>query len=112
MAEGALTEVASYEDEAEARLAARRLIEAGVGAEVAEGVEPGDDEHPAGRVWLVQVLHEDVPRACAALGVAPPEDLPEEEPTGTPWKMILGIWLAAMIIIPLLAFWFTYKMGS
>ena len=83
------------------------------GGEVAdaEATPAGGDVATEGR-WCVQVLAEDVRRACAVIGIDPPEDVPDDEPSGTPWKLLLGLWLAALIILPLLAFWITITLGS
>jgi hypothetical protein len=107
-----LASVVTYGDEEQARAAARRLVEAGIGAQVTAATQPGDGEGPAAAVWHVEVLPDDMGRACSHLGIDPPEDLPDDEPAGTPWKLIIGIWLAAMVVVPLVAFWLTYKLGS
>lgn len=62
--------------------------------------------------WVVQVLVEDAVRACEVLGLDPPEAVPEPEPPRAPWKLVLLIWLAALIIIPLLAFFITINVAS
>lgn len=119
-----LAAVNEYATEAEARDAAATLVESGVGATV----EPVPSEQPGGGsgdgpsgAYRVMVLDHEVVRASRLLDleVADDEeevlvqdlDTPLEKPKA-PWKQILLIWLAAMIILPILAFTFTYWVVS
>lgn len=107
-----LAKVTGHDDEADARASARRLVEAGIGAEVVAAVTESDGGPPV-RAWEVRVLPEDQRRACEHLGVEVPAEVVEAEEaaagTRPPWKSILLIWLVAMIVIPLLAFWITVQ---
>ena len=102
-----------HRDQEAARASAGMLVERGIGATVAEVVPPADDEEAvAAGPWCVQVLPEDHVRACEVLGLEVPEpDEPEKPPTA-PWKIMLGVWLVAMIVLPLLAFWLTVNLGD
>jgi hypothetical protein len=95
----------------DARERARQLVEHGLGATVAEVGEPAGFE--------VRVLPGDVERAAELLGGPPsvetgagvgePEEsgpIPTvaEDTAPIPWKMLIAIWVAAMIAIPLVAF--------
>ena len=51
-------------------------------------------------------------RACELLGVDPPALDDDDASTGPPWKVIIGVWLVAMIVVPLLAFWLTLQIAS
>jgi hypothetical protein len=97
---------------ADARERARELVEHGLGATVAEVAEPVGFE--------IRVLPGDAGRAAELLGGAPPAAEtgpgageadesgplpPEPEATPpVPWKMLIAIWIAAMIAIPFVAF--------
>lgn len=108
-----LAMVTGHDEEADARAAARRLVEAGIGAEVIAAASRPEGEPPA-HAWEVRVLPEDQRRACEHLGVEAPAEVVEAEDasarTSPPWKSILLIWLVAMIVIPLLAFWITVQL--
>lgn len=113
MVDDGLAAAASYDDRAAAERSARSLVEAGIGADVREQVLPGDGDGPATSQWRVEVLRDDLARACQHLGVEPLDELPEDDaPTGTPWKAIVAIWLVAMIVVPLFAFWLTVRLNS
>jgi hypothetical protein len=120
-----LVPVARLADGDEAREVARRLVERGIGASVrpagpsapGTGHGPGDVE--------VRVLPEERGRALAILGGDADEPGSLPTPGGTqagtaaigsaadgpvrperlpvPWKSVLAIWLAALVIIPLVA---------
>ena len=104
--------VIDCDERAAADAAAARLVAAGIGATVDLFVPPPAESPPEGPPsqdgrWVVQVLDVDHVRACEVLGLAAPE--PEEPPRRElpRWVMILLIWTAAMITLPLLAFWIT-----
>jgi hypothetical protein len=103
---------------ADARDRARHLVEHGLGATVAEVSAPSGFE--------VRVLPEEALRAAELLGAASgteaegvttpaapapesgePVEAPLERPP-VPWKLLLAIWLAAMIVLPAVAFLGTY----
>ena len=89
---------------------------AGDGASDAAGGPPEPDEQgetdEQGERWVLNVLAEDALRACEVLGIEPPAEVPEPEPAQVPWKAVLLVWLAALIIIPLLAFFITINVAS
>ena len=104
--------VAIYEAEDRALAAARQLVSSGLGADVAparvalaEGDEPTD-------AFQLRVVGDDLVRACELLGVDPPALEDDDASTGPPWKVIIGVWLVAMIVVPLLAFWLTLQIAS
>jgi hypothetical protein len=86
----------------------------------ADAGDPGEPPPEVVRGFAVLVLDHDARRASTILGLAEPEDRPEANPVEpmkpvrakTPWGRVLLIWLAAMIIIPLVAFWLTYEISS
>jgi len=112
MAEQVFVAVTDFATEGEAERRAVRLVSDGIGASVAHGSQPAesDDEPPEIR-WQVMVLTGDRVRACEVLGLPVPEDL-QEAPPQMPWKTILAIWLAAMIILPLAAFYLTVSLSD
>lgn len=102
--------VSRHEAEDAARDAAGLLVGRGIGATVAEH-EPPEGEADAGR-WCVEVLPEDHGRACEVLGLEVPEPEEPEKPPMAPWKIMALVWLAAMIILPVLAFWLTVNLAD
>lgn len=63
--------------------------------------------------WAVQVLSDDVVRACELLGLeVPADDVVESAPYRPPWKIIVALWLVAMIVFPLAAFWITVQLAD
>jgi hypothetical protein len=94
-----LVAVARHQSVDEARGTARALVEHGLGATVA----------PAGEAFEVRVLPAEAGRAAEVLGGEEPADpvLPEGKGP-VPWRSLILIWVAAMIVIPLVAFLATY----
>lgn len=92
--------VTTFEDRQAAREAAASLVGEGIGA--AASVD--------GDVHEVRVLDHDLVRACEILGVELPEQ--DDAPPRNPWKYIIGIWLVAMVVIPLLAYWITVSLAA
>jgi hypothetical protein len=122
--------IAEYPTESQARGAATSLVECGIGAAVAPAPPPElpmvdpdqltahhDSAVPAPRNpdeyaarFHVRVMCIDARRACELLGVEPPAEVvadADEEPPGPPWKKILLIWAAALVIVPVMAFLLT-----
>jgi hypothetical protein len=129
--------VETYASESEANVDARALVERGIGATVApipadelaagdvgdgrDGGDGGDLETAvATRTFRIEVLPHDLARAQEALELVEPEERPEANPEETmvlekgpvPWKRVLLIWLAAMIVLPLVAFLLTFAVVS
>jgi hypothetical protein len=108
----------SYATKDEAIENARLLVEHGVGANVVP--VPADELEDDGpqAAYRIEVLPIDVRRAERALGMveaAPhevydPENPPKLEKGPVPWKTLLVVWVAAMIIVPALAFFVAYNM--
>lgn len=94
--------VATYATEDEARAVGQRLVSSGVGATLAE----------SDNGWEVQVLETEVPRACELLELDHPRSYEPPGPRRPPWKMLLGIWVVAMVTLPLLAFWLTITLAE
>lgn len=103
MSSETLQAVTTYAAEDEARDAALRLVERGVGATVASS-GPG--------AWELQVLPEEVQRACELLEVEQPEAPLAPRRSGPPWKTLVLIWLLALLTLPLLAFWITISLAD
>lgn len=91
-----------------ARAGAVALLEAGIGAET--------DTGPEG--WSLRVLAVDAPRAVEILGLPVPEAdsegaallrPPESKKERPPWVRIAVIFVVAIIVIPLGAYYFTFK---
>jgi hypothetical protein len=87
----------------DARDTARELVEHGLGATVA----------PVGAAFEVRVLPAEAARAGELLGDGPPTppDGPVDGPPAkppVPWRVLILIWVAAMVAIPLAAFLATY----
>jgi hypothetical protein len=100
-----LVAVARRDTVEEARSTARALVEHGLGATVS----------PAGEAFDVRVLPGEADRAAAVLGAPARAGAAEPggEPPGTgrapvPWRALIVIWVAAMVLIPLIAFLATY----
>lgn len=103
-----------HEAEGDARAAAGVLVEHGVGATVAE-VPSADGDAPAGGgsgPWCVQVLEDDLPRACEVLGFEVPVPDEPERRRFPVWVVVLAIWAVAMVVIPLAAFWLTVTLAD
>jgi hypothetical protein len=85
----------------EARQLAATLVGEGIGA--AAGVE--GDHHE------VRVLTDELERARVVLGLVDDDSDDDDGDTivgeRAAWKIILPIWLVAMIVIPLAAYWIT-----
>lgn len=103
MSSEALQAVTTYAAEDEARDAALRLVERGIGATVV-GSGPG--------VWELQVLPGDAQRACELLEVEQPEAPLAPPRSAPPWRMLVVIWLLALLTLPLLAFWITVSLAD
>jgi len=114
---GPMAVVESYATEEEAVEQARLLVEHGIGASVAEA-RAGKEPASPNAAFRLEVLPIDVPRAERVLGFVEPDpdydpaDPPRLEKGPTPWKALLLIWLAAMIVVPVLAFLFTWQLSS
>jgi len=114
---GPMAVVESYATEEEAVEQARLLVEHGIGASVAEA-RAGKEPASPNAAFRLEVLPIDVPRAERVLGFVEPDpdydpaDPPRLEKGPTPWKALLLIWLAAMIVVPVLAFLLTWQLSS
>jgi len=113
MAEQIFVAVDDFETEHEAQQLAVQLVTDGIGASVAATTSPptDDGDEPPAERWEVLVLGSDQVRACELLGLPVPEEL-QDEPPKMPWKTIVAIWAASLIIVPLFAFWLTVRLGS
>lgn len=108
----AMVVVHEFATEEGARTVGAELVAHGVGAEVepVPAAELPEGGPQAG--YRVLVLDHELPRAREIIGLAEPEDRPPanpEEPmtpvkAKTNWKLVLAIWFAALIILPVLAF--------
>ena len=134
-----LVGVEDYDDEAAATEAARELVLHGIGATVqrmiaeepvaadgdptVEGAEaaPARPVRAAGEIFYrLLVLDHEERRALELLGVVDPAPRPEANPVERmkpvkapfPWKKVLPIYFAALILVPLAAFYFTYWITS
>lgn len=105
--------VKTYIDEERALEAARLLVGSGFGADVVAGRFPLEDDGEPTDAFQLRVVRTDLVRACEVLGVeVPVSDDDDEVEAGPPWKTIVGIWLVAMIVIPLAAFWLTVNLAD
>ena len=120
---GQMVELSRHPSAADAQGRAVTLLEAGIGAEVV-AILP---EAGAGEGWAVQVVRVDLARAAELTGqegdavpattvdAADPNaasslDADAKEPV--PWKRIVLLFVIAMIVLPLLAFFITYQVVS
>lgn len=118
-----LVPVALYDEEAAAEQAARALVARGIGA-VVRVITPEArtlGSLPDTATTEVVVLPTELVRASAVLGFdladrpdllalttsAEPGDGAEKPPF--PWRKVLLIWAAAMILVPLAVFYLTYN---
>jgi hypothetical protein len=118
--EDPLVMVYEFATEEGARKVGAELVERGIGAEV-EPVPAAelDDDGPRA-AYRVLVLEHQLVRAQEVLGLVEPEDRPPanpEEPMEpvkgeTNWKAVVLIWLAALILLPAVAFFVTYTIMS
>lgn len=109
-----------YETEAEANAAGAELVSNGIGATVEPipAAELPEDGPRSG--YRVMVLDHQLKRAREVLGLeaavdrdlANPEDVMKPVKGKADWKLFAMIWLAAMIILPALAFFVTYWITS
>lgn len=104
--------VVRYETEDEATSAVKVLTRRGIGALV-ERESKADGE--AG--FEVLVVLGDMERACETLGVDAPESLSEDLAALSrrrfpDWVLVLIIFIAAMIILPLAAYFLSYKLSG
>ena len=108
----------SYPTRDEAIDNARLLVEHGVGANVVP--VPADELEDDGpqAAYRIEVLPIDVHRAERALGIVEvpedeiydPENPPKLEKGPVPWKTLILVWIAAMVIVPGLAFLISFNM--
>jgi hypothetical protein len=114
----AFVRIAGFPTEDEAAQVVRFLLEAGIGATVAPD-DTRSQSDPEG-VWGVHVLPVDRRRAAERLGLVDVEERPghsPEEPIqvergGIPWKVVLPIFVVALIVVPLAAGFLTYFVMS
>lgn len=104
-----LVTVTTFATRAELSAAVESLTLAGIGA-----VGERADQDAAG-TFRVAVLVTDAERACDVLGVEPSQDLmrrvAELGAKARPrWVWVLAIFAVAMIVLPALAFYVTYKL--
>jgi hypothetical protein len=101
--------IAGYESETEARAAVETLLLSGLGARYRSPQESASSE------FQLQVVAGDGRRAREVLGLPAPEpsahdrvvELRQRRP---PWFAIVVIFLAALVVIPLVAFYVTFKL--
>ena len=111
-----LVPVHEFHTEEGARTVGAELVAHGIGAEVqpVPAAELPEDGPQAG--YRVLVLEHELVRAQEVLGLVEPEDRPAanpEEPMTpvrpkTNWRVVAMVWLAALIILPVVAFFLTY----
>lgn len=104
-----------YATEDEARAAAETLVLRGIGASWEEADEPPAEGMPAG--YFVVVADGEATRAREVLGVPEPEPSAEalaaRAKRGRPqWLYVGGIFLVAMIVIPVIAFYVSFKLAG
>lgn len=99
--------VARYHGAPEAETAAEQLVLRGMGA-MAEHRADHEAEH------VVVVVAGDAVRAREILGIAPPDeaDQPITRPPKTSGFWIAAVFLAAMILLPLIAFYVSFKLSG
>jgi hypothetical protein len=99
--------VARYHDAPAAEAAAEKLVLRGMGAMVEHRADD-EAEH------VVVVVAGDEGRAREILGVAPPDeaDQPVMRPPKTSGFWIALVFLAAMILLPLIAFYVSFKLAG
>jgi hypothetical protein len=104
--------VAEFATDAEARQAVETLILEGVGATWEPvGTRDGVVDPSSFRVLVVPV---DLPKASRVLGLPEPDVVDDEgeEPLIPEWVYVVAIVGAAMIIIPLIAFFVSFKISG
>lgn len=112
MADDDMREVTRFDTDADANKAVETLTLRGIGALVERSGAAGE---PQG--YSVLVVLPDIERACEALGVeAPVEATAELEATRTrrfaDWVYVLIIFAVAAAVIPLMAFFLSYKLAG
>ena len=106
-----MTVIERHPLEADARARAASLVTQGIGA----AVDHRPDESPEG-AYAVTVLPNDALRARQILGVEPPppdEDEWDEEElihSSRPWLIPALVLAAVFVVVPLAAFYITYKL--
>jgi hypothetical protein len=104
--------IATYPTEREAREAVEALTMRGIGAtwQPSEG-EATSDRPPSFDLLVVQG---DGVRACQVLGLPEPDEPDAEEGRAAipDWVWVAAIFLAALIILPALAFFVTYRLSG
>lgn len=115
-----LLPVDRFETEALANAAGAELVGSGIGAAVepipADELEEGGSQEG----YRVLVLEHELRRAQEVLGLvepevrppANPEEVLQPLPRDTNWKMVISIWFAALILIPLAGFFISYWIFS
>jgi hypothetical protein len=116
----ALLPVEDFQTEELAKAAGAELVSNGVGAAV-EPIPAAEIEDGGFREgYRVLVLEHELHRAQEILGLvelsdrppANPEEVMKPLPKQTNWKLVLLIWFAALILIPIGAFWLSYVIFS
>jgi hypothetical protein len=105
--------VAEFTTDAEARRAVETLTLEGVGATWEPVGEP--DQGVGGSAFRVLVVPGDLPKACRVLGLAEPDpsgDDDDDEPLIPEWVFVAVIFGAALLIIPLIAFFVSFKLSG
>jgi hypothetical protein len=102
-----LAEVARFDSADEARRAAEKLVMRGVGVVT----EPRDEPDPG---FAILVVPEVSPQAAEILGLSPErvattEALPPRRPQ---LLMILAVFGVALVVLPLLAFFLSFKLSG
>ncbi|MEI7592313.1 MAG: hypothetical protein WCK41_03750 [Actinomycetes bacterium] len=95
-----------FDDKADASRSATSLVERGIAAVL--------DETSPSRVG-VSVLALDVSRACELLGLIPLDDTRDDaalKRVGRPWLVPVLVFGLAMILVPLLAFFVSFKLSG
>ncbi len=104
--------VAEFPTDVEARQAVETLTLEGVGATWEPvGAIDGVTAPSSFRVLVVPV---DLAKASRVLGLAEPDELDDEddEPLIPEWAYVVAIFGAALVIIPLIAFFVSYKLSG
>ncbi len=107
----AMTVIERHPLEADARARAATLVTHGIGA----AVDHPDDASPEG-AYAVTVLPNDALRARQILGVEPPPDDEEDWDadelvrSSRPWLIPVLVLAAVFVVVPLAAFFITYKL--
>jgi hypothetical protein len=104
--------IATYPTEREAREAVQALTTQGIGATWRQSdLDATPDRVPA---FDLLVVPGDGARACQVLGLPEPDvaDADEGRPAIPDWVWVAAIFLAALIVLPALAFLVSYKLSG